>query len=1069
MVNIKKLFIAKTAMAALFLTLFSCSSFAQFGQNKVQYKVFDWKFLQTKHFDIYFSQNGEYLAQFTAVAAESSLVKLENNIGYKIQNRIPILVFNSHNDFQQNNALDEYLPEGVGGVTELFKNRVLVPYEGDYDKFRHVIHHELLHAYMNDMYYGGSIQNIISQNIKLQFPIWFNEGMAEYQSLGGNDKANDMFIRDAVIYDYMPELEYINGYLAYRGGQSFFAWLADEYGKEKIGDMMQSIKAMGDVEDGFRDVYKFDLRELSEKWHKYIKQTYWPDFASRQEVTDFANRLTDSRKGDGFYNTAPALSPDGKQIAYISNRADYFDVYIASVKTGKIIKKLVSGNSSANYEELHLITPGLCWSPDSKYIVISVKSGDRDAIHLINVESEDETILPIKFDGIFALSWNAKNNSLVFIGDNSHQSDIFVYNFKTKQLDQITNDAFSDSDPAWSRDGSKIYFSSDRGNNTDLRSIPQGFKMSKHDYSEKDIYAYDMNTRTLERLNGDKNSTASNIVFSEDGKKALYISDKNGINNIWMRDLETGVEKPITNSIDPINLLSISADGKKLAFNALNKGGYDIFYIENPFEIDLGMNDLPKTAFVENELKKNNKKDSLNIVQKKDSLNTDSTKSLGTDTTVNNDKNLTEIKKDTTNSPYGNDIGLNLNKSYDDTMSVKYLSQNIKLKEKKNPKFDITENTNDDGSFKVNKYKIKFSPDVIYSNVNYNTFYGVQGIAQLAFSDITGNHRIYVATSLVLDLKNSDYAFAYYYLPKRIDYGIEAYHSARFLLIGNDLNSAQLYRYRQYGVNLTLSYPISKFNRLDGSLGFARLTKENLDNPNEPMGVLNYLLPIASYVHDNTLFGYTAPVRGTRYNLTALGTPKIGKTGVSFFSAIADYRTYLRFWDDYNFVFRINTGMSLGPNPQRFYIGGTENWINYTVATNNLPIEDIKDFAFSTPILPLRGFDYNERSGSKFALMNAEFRFPLFRYLVFGALPLAFQNIQGVAFLDVGSVWTNNKTLQFLQNDGSGLKTKDLLIGMGVGTRVFLLYFPVKFDVAWNYDLKKFSSPRYYLSLGADF
>ena len=301
MVNFKILFGKKTAIAALLLTLFTCSSFAQFGQNKVQYKNFDWKFLQTKHFDIYFSQEGEYIAQFTAVAAESSLVKLESNIGYKIQNRIPILVFNSHNDFQQNNALDEYMPEGVGGVTELFKNRVLVPFEGDYDKFRHVIHHELLHAYMNDMYYGGSIQNIISQNIKLQFPIWFSEGMAEYQSLGGNDKANDMFLRDAVIYDYMPDLEYVNGYLAYRGGQSFFSWLADEYGKEKIGDLMQSIKAMGDVDDGFRDVYKLDIRELSDKWHKYLKQTYWPDYAARQEITDFANRLTDSRKGDGYY------------------------------------------------------------------------------------------------------------------------------------------------------------------------------------------------------------------------------------------------------------------------------------------------------------------------------------------------------------------------------------------------------------------------------------------------------------------------------------------------------------------------------------------------------------------------------------------------------------------------------------------------------------------------------------------------------------------------------------------------------------------------------------------------
>ncbi|KXK47418.1 MAG: Tol biopolymer transport system [Chlorobi bacterium OLB5] len=198
------------------------SVYTQFGQNKVQYKVFDWKYIQSQHFDIYFAQGGEYIAQFTAVAAESSLVSLENNIGYGIKNRIPILVYNSHNEFQQTNAIDVYLSEGIGGVTELFKNRIVVPFEGDYEKFRHVIHHELLHAYMNDLYYGGSLQNIISQNIALQFPGWFSEGMAEYQSIGGMDKANDMFMRDAVIYDYMPPLDYVDGYLAYRGGQSFF-------------------------------------------------------------------------------------------------------------------------------------------------------------------------------------------------------------------------------------------------------------------------------------------------------------------------------------------------------------------------------------------------------------------------------------------------------------------------------------------------------------------------------------------------------------------------------------------------------------------------------------------------------------------------------------------------------------------------------------------------------------------------------------------------------------------------------------------------------------------------------
>jgi outer membrane protein assembly factor BamA len=86
-----------------------------------------------------------------------------------------------------------------------------------------------------------------------------------------------------------------------------------------------------------------------------------------------------------------------------------------------------------------------------------------------------------------------------------------------------------------------------------------------------------------------------------------------------------------------------------------------------------------------------------------------------------------------------------------------------------------------------------------------------------------------------------------------------------------------------------------------------------------------------------------------------------------------------------------------------------------------------------------------------------------------GVLPLGFQNIQGVLFTDIGQVWNENKVVQPFQRVNGSIATKDLMIGMGVGTRLFMLYFPLKFDVAWSYDLQRFSPPKYYISIGADF
>jgi hypothetical protein len=44
-----------------------------------------------------------------------------------------------------------------------------------------------------------------------------------------------------------------------------------------------------------------------------------------------------------------------------------------------------------------------------------------------------------------------------------------------------------------------------------------------------------------------------------------------------------------------------------------------------------------------------------------------------------------------------------------------------------------------------------------------------------------------------------------------------------------------------------------------------------------------------------------------------------------------------------------------------------------------------------------------------------------------------------------------------------------MLIATGVGSRIVMFGFPFRFDVAWNYDFRKFSAPKYYFALGLDF
>lgn len=1038
--------------------------FAQFGKNKVHTKEFDWSFIQTDHFDIYFANGGEALTEFAANAAEKALVSIQNSFNYRINSRITIIVYNSQNDFQETNIVDDYLSEGIQGFTELFKNRVVIQFTGSYKQFRHLVHHELVHAVMNDMFYGGSIQNVIANNIALQFPLWFSEGLSEYESLGW-DVDTDMFIRDAAISEYLPDINGLDGYFAYRGGQSVFYYIANKYGQEKIGELLNKIKGMGNVQEAIKATLGIDVEELGERWKKEVKRNYWPDIAIRDDASNFAKRMTNPKKDDGFYNTSPTLSPQGDKIAFISNRDFYFDVYLMDALDGKIIDKLVEGNRSPDFEELNILTPGLTWSPDGKKIALAAKSSGYDAIHIIDIETKDQEVLPVRLEAIQSITWSDDGKYLAFIGQNTSQSDIYLYDFATSSTVNLTDDIFSDSDPSWSSDGKSIYFSSDRGEYLTKENLPADFKIKDHDYSQKDIYKYVLRTKNIVRITNLPNSDETVAREEAGGKNLMFISDLNGINNIYIKSLEQEDSvhsvidnsiRPITNSLSGLYQLSLSKDTKKLVFSSLYESSFTLFLMNNPFEQKIELDTLKPTIFISK--LREQRKNKVELPEVSESEN-DTAKESNESSQI---KIFTGdvIETDTTKKSTSGDFSKYVFGSKDTTQIKVYANDSL---------FIPKDNLDTKGNYKVNRYKINFGPDIIYANAGYSTFYGLVGTTIISFSDVLGNHRLVGVTGLQVDLKNSDYGLAYYNLGGRIDFGIQGFHTARFVnLIRNDF--VNLYRFRNYGAYLFASLPLNRFYRFEAGLSWLNVRSENLDDYSVPEEKTSFVVPSLAFVHDNVLWGYTSPIEGTRYRFEAYGNPGIGNSKLGFYTLAGDYRTYLRFWTDYSFVMRFSGGFSGGPNAQRFFLGGVENWINRSFATSEIPIESNSDYAFLTAVLPLRGYNYSEKIGSKYFLMNYELRFPLIRYLVPGGLPILFSNILGVAFIDAGTAWNRNKSLQLFSRDTTGkFIAKDFLMGTGVGARVYFLYFLLRFDVAWAYNIDRFTKPKFYFSIGADF
>ncbi|WP_440998605.1 peptidase MA family metallohydrolase [Fodinibius sp. SL11] len=1111
-------------LVALFLTAFvggmiqeAQAQYFSFGKNRVQYKNFNWRYVQSEHFDVYYYQTKNYdLANFTVYSMESAYRQLSEDFDHEIADRIQVIIYDSHNDFSQTNVVP--LPvnsEGIGGVTDAYKNRITMPFDGNFAKFRSTLHHELVHAVMNDMFYGGNVQSRLSGNA-LQIPLWYSEGMSEYTSLGW-DTNTDMWIRDATINNYLPPIRRLGGYFAYRGGQSVWNYIAEEYGRPKITEIMQSLHNQRNLEVTINRTLGLSLEELSKRWQDFYRKRYLPEVANREDITSFADLLTERDKA-GTYNTSPAVSPQGDKIAMITNKRGYFDVVVISAITGEKIKTLIKGEDNVNFEELNILNPNLTWSPDGQKIALSSKSKGSDNLAIVDYETGKVKMVQFpKLDAIGSVDWAPDGNKIAFDGNIGPNQDIYVYNLQTQEFNNVTNDVFSDYEPAWSADSNTLYFVSHRGNEVRLNNVQNTSRLlMDEDLYTSDIYSVKIGSSMAQRLTKTPNWNEKQPATSRDGK-LFYISDENGIPNIYLMNLQDRTSSPVTDLQTGVMQMSISADASRLAVNSINDGYLDIFMIQSPLtrvkDRPLEPNQwakrraqeseaerVPATKYVR-EMLTAQPIDSTSLTDAVSSQIDPTPKKAYVDTNATQPDTTTN-RQDTTQQQEESDSFDFRNYVFDSSVEEDTAFVEEYMDE---AKFNLEGNQTDDGRYIPREYRLRFSTDIIYAGGNFSTAYGTYGITQIQFSDLLGNHQIAFGTNLNLDLRNSTYFLQYAYLENRADWQFTFFHNASNF---QDF-SGQLYRFRSYGGGINMRYPFDKFRRIDVGLSAVGIAQDYsiayADTSQNETTAFAY--PQIIYTSDKTLPGYITPAGGSRYSLSLTGSPPITNETLQFASVLGDYRKYFNLGSRYSLAFRGSGAASFGRDSQTFFMGGMLGWINSKYSGRSIPTDRLGDTFFTLPALPLRGHPYNSIYGDKFTLLNAEFRFPLFAAILPGPIPiLPLYNLTGVAFWDAGMAWgqdivfeyyRQNVNQQYIResvvlnesdlnfkvskksqrqvNTGNGtfnvpVNDGDILMGAGFGLRTILFGFPLRYDVGWPYYRDGFDSdPIHYITIGVDF
>ena len=276
-------------------------------------------------------------------------------------------------------------------------------------------------------------------------------------------------------------------------------------GSERVLEGQISISS---IEDGDWEVYTVSVGEgrayrLSENraydsgtvWSpdgkSYVRTTEWVSGEIRElltvdedglpqveitEVTGDRELLRTNLDGtkqflteNGVPDESPAWSPDGNQIAFVSERTGDFEIHVMNADGSEV--RQLTASPREDWQP--------SWSPDGKHIVFaSVRTGDWE-IYVMDADGANVHQLTerpgidwtpdwspdgqrIVFAGKAAPAVNQTADETVLAGPETSSWDIYVMNRDGSSVKRLTDDPGSDIEPTWSPDGNYLAFSTDR-------------------------------------------------------------------------------------------------------------------------------------------------------------------------------------------------------------------------------------------------------------------------------------------------------------------------------------------------------------------------------------------------------------------------------------------------------------------------------------------------------------------------------------------------------------------------------------------------------------------------------
>jgi hypothetical protein len=1045
-----------------------------FGQNRIQYRKFDWKYFETQHFFIYhYDAAGKQLARYVAEQVETDIKAIERKLDGQFPERFKIIVYNSFDDYKQSNIgrkYDSQIQDVPAGTVDLVGDKLVIYFTGVHTDLRRQIRLGMSRVVMERMLFGESFREMVKNSVLMNMPAWTVEGYINYIVDGWDVKANTDWknMTEAYPKSGFNELAEKDPGLA---GKAFWKFISDKYGESEMKNLLYAMQMKSSVNQGVKMNLGQNIKKTYDSTMAYYKEMYAKDDAGRQ-LPDSNTELIDIKvpKESNTIIRDIKVAPKGNDVAYVMWRDGEYTVYVQKTQEEQEKAPILEGGKKDYNEQADQNYPLLAWSNNGYKLAILYKKGTQTRIRIYNslkAKIENYVIPPNRFDRVQGISFMEDDDNLILAAIKKSQADLYQFRIKGSRMTNITNDAWDDISPCFVSGGSRkgILFLSNRPKPN--LEVPIG--VNELPSGPMNVFFYNTTTKRKELVQMSHATTGTvsqPIQYGSDNYAYLY--DANGIRNKYVvlmgrdsRNMDSAYAVPVTDY--PRNIVShqynpasnqvadVLQDGDKykVYIKPLEIPGVDV-PAQNPAPTILQVKDQNKMAATHVQpnvstsitqgkrvnkgkgnflMKKGNVfqsefNDEETEVQPANEKKDDNEPTVAdVDSTVNDNK----ISDNTTVAPAGQDAGKIV-----PSLSMGSVTDSTYIK------------------MKGEKYRYGFKPDFFTVRVDNSVLFSryqpvsqnngrysnpsLSGMLTVGLDDLMENHRFTGGIRLPINFSGTTYFLQYENFTRRLDWGLLYLRTSsvsNFTIPVVDSAGSLIDYIDELGKNTTnmfqfsVSYPFDRIRSLKMHLG---LRQDNLvfklQDPlslfieGEALEKQYWGLSRIEYVFDNTIQPAMNIYNGFRYKFFTEYLYRLNGNNGGFYNFGVDFRYYHKIYKNFIWANRLAGAHSGGNQKILYFMGGVDNWIN-SKYSEYVPVRPTENYAFQALATNLRGYEQNARNGNTYAVLNTEFRLPVLTTFLKRPVQSSFlKNLEVVAFADMGSAWNGlTPNADALRND----------------------------------------------------